>query len=274
MCGWHRVAPTIVILSMLATPAFGQSNQIDKIVLQNSTLDRESENVRNAVEIVTGRDSSTVSLKLSGNLSDTGGANAKKRFSAWSVTAAAPLDKNDSDTELATLDGLAKGFSIEWKFNQYIAHPKDPYERGEDTPEAKLSNAICAQAKQAFIAKRVQDALPANRAAAREAAERDWFCDQNRVKTFVKARYNEWRNLYWDLNKNKVFRGLAIKAGYDDFDYLDPTSGAKADTQEVSYSGKLYYGWIPGVFERVLVFEGKHQASSAVAGNPAIIQLA
>ncbi|WP_161828124.1 hypothetical protein [Steroidobacter agaridevorans] len=129
-----RACLLYLTLLLVVTTAHAQSDPARPLTdARPGLLESPVQLARDAVQILAGQDQSNVSLQFSHG--DTGeedrsafeqGTEKVSVYEAWSLTLKAPLNKDESNTELATLDGLADAFSGTLKYNNVRLTRRNP----------------------------------------------------------------------------------------------------------------------------------------------------
>lgn len=209
----------------------------------NATFDRAVSASRNGIEISTANASSRVSLTTGQDFSTGGGNGTGANFLGWSLTASAPLEKSEDLTDLATLDGLANAFTLEFKLTQYEAP-------GVRIPNnTALLDEIGDQAEAVFKSVGPRGNCP--------KFVRDFNC----VQEYVPQRYAEFKSLFWDPKQPKWIRGVKAKVGYETFDFFDPVSFSENDDTKTPWSVGAFYGVIPSGSRTLYAISYEHQTS-------------
>jgi hypothetical protein len=174
-----------VVDSSSAEPDTARSPARD--LVNAGTTDRPGGTDGAAFELSAGTDTSKASIRLARTISS-------GTFQALSLTASAPLNKNDDKTTLATLDGFVNAFKLEGRYAQIIS-------TGRRNPvDDPIYSEIC-------------DTAEANYKLANPAAKPDEFlCDSSGVKTNAGNRYAQFQSLFWAPDDWTHYWGISARA--------------------------------------------------------------
>ena len=181
----------------------------------------------------TQRGSSSVSIKIARETSRT----SDRRFSTWSLTAAAPIEQSATHANLADLNGLADSFTLALKYVRIRANGiRFP-------PDGDTIQSFCSEITDLY------------RAATGEQDEP--LCDLNNGKEYLSAsRYAEFKLLFWDPSKVTIIWGGEGKLGNKEFKYIDTMSDAERKNTKTPLSAKVFLGFRPPNTQSLLVTMG------------------
>jgi hypothetical protein len=163
----------------------------------------------NRFQITATKGESEVTLKFGDG--DEYGDNLFGRTSDWSVAISVPLGEGKSAADLATLDDIGDGLSVEasWRFTRVSA----------GTPNERELLADCARLR------REGDTSP---------------CDAEFFKRNDGEHYDRYLDLAWGKNPLVVGGGATITIDHDDHDYLDATTLKDRSEEKTSASLKAF----------------------------------
>jgi hypothetical protein len=111
----------------------------------NSVVGTAIETTGTAFEINAMKDSSSALLRIGRDFSFSS-EEGLAEFSTWSITAAAPINKKDDFTALATWDGLANSFRLTLRASNFVvAGKRNPFSADPQELPRRLSE-LCALA--------------------------------------------------------------------------------------------------------------------------------
>jgi len=206
----------LLVITLIVTPCAAQE-QHALAPLETINLDRQINTPGGRAEINAGQDSSSAAISIAHTISRP----KTSRFDSWSLIAKAPLNKNDKNTALATLDGFANAFSVSFKYTWFYGNDRLT---AVDTEKAQ---EICNE-------------MTPNYKATGKTDEPE--CDMNNVKTHYKQRWDEFKLLYWDPNKKTTVWGIEATAGYQDFEYFSNEDSEATSTSKTPYGASIYLG--------------------------------
>lgn len=214
-----------------------------------ASLDRPVSALQGA-QIVAARDGSSASIKIarvvSGLVKEDAGK-ASIRFSTWSVVVATPLNKNANDTDIATLDGLGNGTSIELGLGRFTA---GGVRRARLTPEQLTAlDAICA---------RVRKGMEQQGAKAEPGKE----CDREEVAQYDNEDLFAYDAHFWTTQdqRNWVWGGSAKVASLD-LEYLDKNDLTRTSQHAKPWSLGGFIAYNPDDVLTVITLSAKYQKS-------------
>ncbi len=193
----------------------------------SSTIDQPLSSLQNEIEITATQDASRASLRTILGHSSGSQGRLFSSYSSWSLIASAPLDKKKAETELANLDGFANAFKATLNFTQFLITLKNPY----CDPELER---ICKEMKDM-----------ARQLGLSEEQVKDMGCDLGNIAEYLPRRLNDFKALFWDIEKAKQFWGAEVSVGHESFKYLNASDLSEARQDEVPWSGKVFYAFIP-----------------------------
>lgn len=191
-------------------------------VAVNGPSDSPIEEPRSLVEVRASNESSKATIRVGRTKSHAAqGAGAGEPvpsvFSAWSLTAEAPISKGTTTTDLATLDGLGNATTLSLKFNRFRATRR--------RPDPDRLDAVC-------------DRLEKKKSGA--------VCDADNIQKYLPPTdQREFRTLFWDDGKPRFFYGFTATGGHETFEsFTDTTSTTKAKKTESPWSIGSHVGWL------------------------------
>lgn len=212
--------------------------------------DRQTDQAASRFEITAGTDSSKATLNLSKENSssiagDTG------HMSSWSASLSAPVNKNDSKTNIATLDGLANSTSLTIGFHEFIATGlRFPLINGDLDPNFEN---ICRIAG--------------------IDTEKNETCDSEHVKPGLEKAhrsdlYPVFMSYLFSSTASHVWTyGAAGKIGQEEYDFFLPTTLASQSTKKVPWSASIYGGVgpinMPAFFSAGAEFQHQYTAKKS-----------
>jgi len=216
-------------------PKSGAQSLDQNLVNVGASSMKNSVSHANGIEISSEQGSSSVTLKISGSLTESTlptnqSQAARGSASAWSVTVQAPLSKGDDSTTLGTLDGLASGTTVEFKVTNLVAVGFRP-------PNAKALLAFC----NTVLAKALRDSKDVNKPASVE-------CASEQVEKYVKdpAALQDFYDLIASPNFYFFTWGLGAKGGYQDFTYYSSPDLSKVTDRKSVWSGQVFGSYSVG----------------------------
>ncbi len=181
---------------------------------------------KSGFQLTAGTDAQRASLRSAREISRKS-TKGMASFDTVSLTVSAPLAKPDSGiTNIATLDGFTNASELAFSYGHWtvngLANPATSLERMATRDE------ICALAG-------VKPADPCDTSAVKEGLRTAGRMD----------RYSEFQSLFWDLSKLQRWTyGGSLRVGHEAFNYfLSDLTKTKDD--EMSWGGKLYFGYMP-----------------------------
>ncbi len=225
------------------------------------------------VELTAGQGSSDASIKASFLLPPS--ANAIRSLS---LTASAPLSKGDEPTDLATLDRLANSSSLELK---YTSTSMTGQLKPTDADRKQVCDKVAdfypmAGLKEVdFTGGDCDGAHIDNLIGIIKERRGRGFLDQD-IAPSIKALRDlkrQQRNLEFDENSTVLMGGFNVRAGYESFDYFEPTTLAPRSSDETSWSAGAFFAFQPGRMPALFTFSYEHQdgyeAAKKVVACPA-----
>ncbi|MEO7689346.1 MAG: hypothetical protein ABIS51_08675 [Sphingomonas sp.] len=225
-----------------------------RVTIVPSALDRALQGIGAWAEINATSDSSQVSIKLGGLISDPnlrGRPSGWAHYDTWSVTGSAPLGKGRSD--LGTLDGFTSGAKLKVnlsRFNVEIAKPEKTA-RGVE---------IMAQARAECVRQKGADC---GAAIVGDGFVRDWLGPT--IQT-------EYLKLAFPASFSWAY-GFEGSVGYTKYNFLD-ASGTKTPVDRVPWGAKGFLSLLPGgsltSWTAALEFQRTFKEKDLVAVCPAL----
>lgn len=248
------IGTLVTHLIIYSLNSFASSNPPGSIpdVVGSGTLDRSFDTNSQRVEFNTVKNSSTVALRL-GN-SKTGSSLDRERFFAgWALTATAPVNKSEENTDLATLDGLANSFTLGLAYSQLKFPVRETYDLNNPVTQGLLDH-ICREMTQNY-------AIEHN--TTHEEAGKKLKCEQgfdsSTVAKYAKGLLDEYENIFLDPDKSHSQWGFEIKIGREDFAYLDPVSFQEQSETEDTGSISFFYTMLPASSQSAYTFGLEYQ---------------
>lgn len=215
-----------------------------------STLDRSISPLTGA-QIVASKGSSSISVKTSrvssfSALGSESGPGVAK-FSVWSLTASAPLNKNGDETDIANLDGLVNATSLELTYS----HFRVPGRRNPTESPAVLAklDAICA---------RVYDAMKEQSGASPKYGE---GCGPDEVAKYGSSTdKNDFESAFWDItNTNRWIWGANAKLGYQNFEFIDAAEVVNRKEDETPWAVGAFIAYNPDAWRAIFTLGVQYQ---------------
>jgi hypothetical protein len=252
MMNKKALGAVLVISALCASPAKCQGSNDDLTgflhLMGKSTLDRGIVSPGDEAEINASTDSSNATVKISRSVSQSG------NFNTFTLTASAPLDKNNDRTELANLDGLRNSFNLGLKYAWIKIGGRANPTASKATSDK--NDEICAEMVAAFQNQTHRQETP--------------DCDTNNVKTFLPARYLEFRSLFFANEGWMLSFGVEPKVGYKKFDFLDSATLDKISDRETPWSVEAFLGFTPPGWNTIITFGGNYQEGFKDADSGAL----
>lgn len=216
-----------------------------------TTLDR-AVSAPSGIELMAAQGSSQASIKLSRSFSDGShkapGEYGRAIFSTWSLTASAPLSKSSDDTDIATLDALVHASSLEAKYSRFSVPDLRRPDLSDPEVSARMQH-LCAELRRSYKEKTGKS----------EADAIAQECDLGNAKLYLPDRYGDFRSLYWKPSGMRVVWGASAKVGYQNFDFVNTTSGKEESRQETPWSVGLFLGLNPAQWKTLFTLSGQYQ---------------
>lgn len=255
MCGAAGSGLLYLILALAVTNACAQSDPTRPLTdARVGLLESPVQLARDAVQILAGQDQSNVSLQFSHG--DTGeeerpafeqGRQKDSVYQAWSFILKAPLNKNESNTEVATLDGLVDAFSATLKFNSVQLTRRNP--RAE---ELKPFCDVDAEGPT-----NVPGALPP--------------CDLGIAKKVLsESDFERLRGLFF--SSMQWAWGSATTIGTKQYEFLTPNTTDKVDERRTPWSTQVFVAVQRrhvGLFTLAVRYEDAYKAGDTTTNCPA-----
>jgi hypothetical protein len=250
------IAISLLVTSASATFAQGLAGDISAVAKGAELAAKGA--LLGGAQLQAVKSSSNASVKLS-RVQSLGAGTSYATFNAWSLTAAAPLNKTADDTTIANLDGLTNAASIEFGFSRFVAQGKR-----QATHVASKTAELDVICKRVFQARKVRDGT--------DAPEKIEGCDSNLVATYGSEEdKHAFESSFWDIgHSNRWLWGGSAKLGFQDFEYVTTTESAKQKRNETPWSLGLWGAVQPGDRQLLLSATVQYQRSFK-EGNSATI---
>ncbi len=192
----------------------------------------------NGYEVSAQSGDSNVTLKISGSITPTpkpigSGGDYSGTGWTWSVTAQAPVGKQDSSTTIGTLDGLANSTTVELKLTRVAV--SGLRFGGEDVTKYCTGTL-----------------LPKYLAADPKNKKEDFVCDSGFVKKNLPGEYGRFRELGYAPSSSIYIFGLNAKGGYQDFDYFQASDLSKQSVRKSPWSAGIFASYAPSSADTLL----------------------
>jgi len=197
--------------------------------LRNSMTDRSLATDGARFDIEASTASSRASIELGRTLSMFNGNN-RGEFANLSFAFSAPLNKDEDNTTIATLDGLTNAFQASMKLSKFNVYG---LRMGHLTADGDYTAEYIELCKAAGI-----DVL------------KNEICDSNLMKEGLRknkrsALYANYMALFWDPAAWKSTYGVEATIGYEEFKFREVATLDKNDSNETPWSIGLFGGFIP-----------------------------
>src|ERR1051325_1127452 len=213
------------------------------------TLDRPV-SFLNGAQVLAEKSASNVSVKVSRTSSFTMPAKSVGTevgtgvFSAWSLTASAPLNKSSQDSDVTSLDGLVNAASLELKYSRFLVN-------GRKRPDKEALANLDAICRRVFEAMKLQTG---------ESPQPGRGCDSGEVAKYSPNDLLAFDNAFWDFKDlDRWIWGGSAKIGYQNFDFIDASSGAKDKQDETPWSVGAFFSYNPDSWKALLTVSFQYQ---------------
>lgn len=197
---------------------------------ESAMIDSSVDGGRNRFAISAASESNRASVRLNRNRSwgEKNGEAEDKFFSNFSATFSAPIDKQSSYTNLATLDGFANSSEVALRYTKmYATGARNPFGAG-----GSVSPQLAAWFKETGVPEDIaNDDGDAVRAYLREAG--------------LAHKIPELEAFLWAPEAKRWLYGASLKLGSEKFEYTVPASTTKDSVQEQPWAIGLFAGLLP-----------------------------
>lgn len=198
-------------------------------------------------QLVAAKGTANATIKVSKQVSSVDSA-GQARFSVFSFTATAPLDKSGGASKLGTLDGLTNASTLEIGFSNYINNGL------RIAPQIALNlPRVLDICKAAYEARFKKEHIP--------VPQTTNDCDSEFVQKYASAEQQaEYDGAFFD--KKHSYRwlwGTAAKVGYQDVEYVTEAGPLKQKGGRTPWSVGLWGAIKPGEQEWLVLVNGQYQ---------------
>lgn len=205
-----------------------------------STLDSSIGSSQPAVEIRAIKDASKAFIRAGRTVSEV--SDDISSFSTADVTISAPINKNDSTTNLATLDGLANAFTLEFKLTKFVV-PRNPIRPGFTAAQLQ----------------RYRDAL--DKGAKAQGAQPPPEVSIGAMDRFAPDLAGEYLSHFWNEEKPQYAIGISGAIGYQEYKFIDAVTLGDGSTKKTPYSLKAFFGKLIPSSGRLLGVGAEYQSA-------------